>query len=161
MIFIEKAARLLHFFQNMRRSGTTSLLNEIQKEKEVCIVVSHDHQKHLFDNPRNIFSIGEIAHGKRVGEKPLPVLVDNHTMLEFTEEALTTCDQYEKTIKELKLSCQAKRAERDKWEERAVTLYYMTCSQKKEISILEAEIKKMKSNKIQKLRRRKVYAKAK
>lgn len=72
------------FFNGMRRSGTTSLLQKIAAENDVWVLVPTEVEKREFGGKAITFhEIGKL--GGETAKKP--ILVDNYTLLNLSGEA--------------------------------------------------------------------------
>ena len=71
------------FFNSMRRSGTTSLLQKIAAENDVWVLVPTEVEKREFGEKAITFH--EIS--RMGGKVKKPILVDNYTLLNLSGEA--------------------------------------------------------------------------
>lgn len=80
--------KLLHAFHmwilGMRRSGTSSLLEKIAKSNDVYILVPTEEEKRDRKWNGKAISFNDL---NKEGLKPKPLLLDNHSMIKFSELA--------------------------------------------------------------------------
>lgn len=82
MNIITAVTDFLAFLISHRRSGTTTLIEKIAEEHDCHVLVPYMSEK------RKPYHVSLMELKAMAGEKPKPILVDNHTLLVICEEVL-------------------------------------------------------------------------
>lgn len=86
---------LLEFFLDMRISGTTTLIEKVDKTENIIVIVNSVEQKGKF---KNAFSLSDLVNKKTRGISRKPYLLDNHVLLKVLGECEDNLDAMKQII---------------------------------------------------------------
>lgn len=86
---------LYSFTADLRRSGTTTLIQKVASENDVWVLVPNQQMKKEFGESGVTFE--ELDRMK--GYKPKPILLDNYTLLQLSELSLKEYERLDSAIK--------------------------------------------------------------
>ena len=88
-------SNLFSFVTDLRRSGTTTLIQKVASENDVWVLVPNQQMKKEFGKSGVTFD----ELGRMKGCKAKPILLDNYTLLQLSELSLNEYERLDLMIK--------------------------------------------------------------
>lgn len=89
-------ADIFQFFASNRRTGSSTLIKEIADKNDVYVLVANiDQEKYFGKKGISMTNLKQVQ-----GKQAKPILVDNYTMLQLSQDAYTKINQLSDKIKE-------------------------------------------------------------